>query len=122
MGHLHQRPLPSSREMLPVIGVGTWRTFDVGGKPDTDRVAVDEEQAAFRCGIGAGQGGHFLIEALIRQVNAEPARIVAEELAHIFQCVGVLGCQGANGGGHRTGLLVTAIAGRRWRVGGIRDF
>ncbi len=26
----HQRPIPSTGETLPVIGLGTWRTFDVG--------------------------------------------------------------------------------------------
>jgi diketogulonate reductase-like aldo/keto reductase len=28
---MHARPIPSSGEMLPVIGIGTWQTFDVGG-------------------------------------------------------------------------------------------
>src|SRR5262245_14571990 len=27
---MHQRKIPSSGEMLPVVGCGTWRTFDVG--------------------------------------------------------------------------------------------
>jgi diketogulonate reductase-like aldo/keto reductase len=27
---LHERPIPSSGEALPVVGLGTWRTFDVG--------------------------------------------------------------------------------------------
>ncbi len=31
---MHQRRIPSSSEMLPVVGVGTWRTFDVGAKPE----------------------------------------------------------------------------------------
>lgn len=30
---MHQRKIPSSDEMLPVVGVGTWRTFDVGARP-----------------------------------------------------------------------------------------
>lgn len=29
-GRLHTRPIPSTGEALPVIGVGTWQTFDVG--------------------------------------------------------------------------------------------
>jgi diketogulonate reductase-like aldo/keto reductase len=28
-----QRPIPATRETLPVVGLGTWRTFDVGGAP-----------------------------------------------------------------------------------------
>ena len=31
---MHQRKIPSSGEMLPVVGCGTWRTFDVGTTPD----------------------------------------------------------------------------------------
>jgi len=38
---IHQRKIPSSGEMLPVVGVGTWRTFDVGGKPE-DRAPLAE--------------------------------------------------------------------------------
>ncbi|GJD63344.1 aldo/keto reductase [Methylobacterium frigidaeris] len=30
---LHRRPIPASGETLPVIGLGTWRGFDVGTKP-----------------------------------------------------------------------------------------
>ncbi|NEX59958.1 aldo/keto reductase [Noviherbaspirillum sp. 17J57-3] len=30
MGPMHTRPIPSSGEALPVIGVGTWQTFDAG--------------------------------------------------------------------------------------------
>jgi diketogulonate reductase-like aldo/keto reductase len=29
-GHMHKRPIPSSGEPLPVVGCGTWQTFDVG--------------------------------------------------------------------------------------------
>ena len=30
---MHTRPIPSTREALPVVGCGTWRTFDVGPGP-----------------------------------------------------------------------------------------
>jgi diketogulonate reductase-like aldo/keto reductase len=38
---MHQRRIPSSGEMLPVLGVGTWRTFDVGARPE-DRAPLAE--------------------------------------------------------------------------------
>src|SRR5258708_21466959 len=38
---MHQRKIPSSGELLPVVGCGTWRTFDVGGKPE-DRAPLAE--------------------------------------------------------------------------------
>src|SRR4029453_16181919 len=30
----HQRKIPSSGEMLPVVGCGSWRAFDVGRRPE----------------------------------------------------------------------------------------
>ena len=38
---MNQRKIPSSGEMLPVVGCGTWRTFDVAGKP-ADRAPLAE--------------------------------------------------------------------------------
>ena len=35
------RPVPSTGEPLPVIGLGTWRTFDVGGSP-SELAALDD--------------------------------------------------------------------------------
>lgn len=43
---LHTRRIPSSGEILPVIGLGTWQTFDVGsGK--TERAPLAEVLSAF---------------------------------------------------------------------------
>ena len=30
IGVMLERPIPSSGEQLPVVGLGTWRAFDVG--------------------------------------------------------------------------------------------
>jgi diketogulonate reductase-like aldo/keto reductase len=38
---MHQRKIPSNGELLPVVGCGTWRTFDVGAKPE-DRAPLAE--------------------------------------------------------------------------------
>jgi aryl-alcohol dehydrogenase-like predicted oxidoreductase len=40
-GRMHQRKIPSSGESLPVVGCGTWRTFDVGGRPE-DRAPLSQ--------------------------------------------------------------------------------
>ena len=45
-GTLLNRPIPSSGEMLPVIGLGTWQTFDVGAS-DADRAPLAEVLSAF---------------------------------------------------------------------------
>jgi diketogulonate reductase-like aldo/keto reductase len=38
---MHARPIPATREPLPVVGCGTWRTFDVGSTP-ADRAPLAE--------------------------------------------------------------------------------
>lgn len=74
LGHLHQRPIPSSREMLPVIGVGTWRTFDVGNRADARAPLAEVLRLLFAAGgsvidsspmYGASEGvvGDLLAEA-----------------------------------------------------------
>ena len=43
---LRARPIPSSGEMLPVVGLGTWRTFDVGAGA-AERAPLKEVLGAF---------------------------------------------------------------------------
>jgi len=43
-GPMISRPIPKSGEMLPVIGLGTWQTFDVGD----DAVALENLSAVLR--------------------------------------------------------------------------
>src|ERR1043165_8616321 len=40
------RPIPSSGEILPVVGLGTWQTFDVAGAARAKLVPVVERFAA----------------------------------------------------------------------------
>jgi len=40
------RAIPSTRELLPVIGLGTWQTFDVGPSP-AERAPLEEVLRAF---------------------------------------------------------------------------
>src|SRR6476661_4917077 len=47
---MHQRKIPSSGEMLPVVGCGTWRTFDVGRKPEERRPLAEVLEILFAAG------------------------------------------------------------------------
>jgi aryl-alcohol dehydrogenase-like predicted oxidoreductase len=38
---MHTRPIPSSKEQLPVIGLGSWQTFDVGGSAAVRKPLLD---------------------------------------------------------------------------------
>ena len=38
---MHSRPIPSSKEQLPVIGLGSWQTFDVGGSAVARKPLLD---------------------------------------------------------------------------------
>ena len=48
---LHTRPIPSTGEALPVLGLGTWQTFDVGRAPE-ERAPLEEVLAAFAAAGG----------------------------------------------------------------------
>jgi diketogulonate reductase-like aldo/keto reductase len=48
---MHARAIPASGERLPVIGVGTWQTFDVGGDAAA-RTALQEVLRMFFAGGG----------------------------------------------------------------------
>ena len=47
---MHQRKIPSSGEMLPVVGCGTWRTFDVGNRPEDRRPLAGVLEILFAAG------------------------------------------------------------------------
>ncbi len=47
---LRTRPVPSTGEPLPVVGLGTWQGFDVAGDP----AAIDEARDALRALAAAG--------------------------------------------------------------------
>ena len=60
------RPIGTSGEILPVIGLGTWQSFDVG-RGDAERAAPEEVLAAF-----VASGG--------RMVDSSPMYGRAEEV------------------------------------------
>jgi aryl-alcohol dehydrogenase-like predicted oxidoreductase len=44
------RPIPSTKEPIPVVGLGTWQAFDVG----TDRAALDQRKEVLQVLLDAG--------------------------------------------------------------------
>jgi len=46
-GSMNTRAIPSTGEMLPVVGCGTWRTFDVGNDPAAQARLADVLQILF---------------------------------------------------------------------------
>src|SRR5262245_46839568 len=60
------RPIPSSKEPLPIVGLGTWQTFDVGA----DREALDQRKEVLR----------ILFEAGGRVIDSSPMYGRAEEV------------------------------------------
>jgi len=47
---MHQRKIPSSGEMLPIVGCGTWRTFDVGARAEERAPLADVLKILFEAG------------------------------------------------------------------------
>src|SRR5438876_10804191 len=44
------RPIPSTNEPLPVVGIGTWQTFDIGA----ERAALDQRKEVLQILLDAG--------------------------------------------------------------------
>jgi hypothetical protein len=63
----------------------------------TGRLAfpLGEEEPALRRRVGAGQAGHLLVEILVRQVHAQPGRVIAEVLADLFKLGSIGSGEGA---------------------------
>ena len=47
---MHKRPIPSTGEPLPIVGCGTWRTFDVGDDAARRRELADVLRVLFAAG------------------------------------------------------------------------
>jgi diketogulonate reductase-like aldo/keto reductase len=52
-GRMQQRKIPSSGEMLPVVGCGTWQTFDIGNSPNERAPRADVLKTLFEAGGSA---------------------------------------------------------------------
>jgi hypothetical protein len=78
---MHQRKIPSSGEMLPIVGCGTWRTFDVGRRPEERAPLAEVLAVLFEAGgsvidtspmYGAAEG---VVGDLLAAPSVEGARV-----------------------------------------------
>lgn len=76
----HSRPIPSTAERLPVIGLGTWITFDVGGAESAARRARGEILRAFFDAGGRLVDSSPMYGSSEEVVGAEMQRIPAAPL------------------------------------------
>jgi len=89
---IHARPIPASGERLPVVGLGTWLTFDVGGAATPERSVRGDVLRAF---LAAGG----------RLVDSSPMYGSSEEVI------------GAELAGHASAPLFSAT--KVWTIGGL---
>jgi diketogulonate reductase-like aldo/keto reductase len=70
---MHTRKIPSTGEALPVIGVGTWQTFDIG----RDRAELDQRKAVLEVLF---EGGGRMIDSspMYGRAEATVGALVAE--------------------------------------------
>lgn len=69
------RPIPSTGETLPVLGLGTWQTFDVGASP-SERRPLEEVLGRF-----AGGGGRLVDSSPMYGRSEEVVGELARKLA-----------------------------------------
>ncbi len=83
---MHTRPIPSTREPLPVVGCGTWRTFDVGQGAEERHRLQDVLEVLFDNGgsvidsspmYGAAEG---VVGDLLAAMNARDKAFIATKV------------------------------------------
>jgi diketogulonate reductase-like aldo/keto reductase len=71
------RPIPQSQEPLPVVGVGTWQTFDI----EAERAALDQRKEVLRILFEAG-GRVIDSSPMYGRAEAVVGTLLAEMKAH----------------------------------------
>src|ERR1700712_6103142 len=69
--HMNTRPVPSTGEALPVVGCGTWRTFDVGDNAQAQAALADVLRILF------DNGGSVIHSSPVDGSSGGVARAVA---------------------------------------------
>jgi diketogulonate reductase-like aldo/keto reductase len=89
------RPIPQSSEPLPVVGIGTWQTFDVG----EDRAALDQRKEVLRILFETGGKvidsspmygrAEAVVGSLLAEMNARGQAFLATRVWTTGQSAGV---------------------------------
>ena len=76
-GAVHARPVPSTGERIPVVGLGTWLTFDVGAADSGERKARGDVLRTFLAGGGRLVDSSPMYGSSEAVIGAELARAAA---------------------------------------------
>jgi diketogulonate reductase-like aldo/keto reductase len=85
-GPMHKRPIPSSGEPLPVIGCGTWQTFDVGPGNEERAPLLEVLRVLFAAGGSVIDSSPMygrseqVVGELLSQMKAEDKAFVATKV------------------------------------------
>jgi len=74
---MHKRPIPSTGELLPVIGCGTWQTFDVGAGRDERAPLAEVLRILFEAG-----GSVIDSSPMYGRSEAVVGELLAQQKAH----------------------------------------
>jgi diketogulonate reductase-like aldo/keto reductase len=83
---MHQRPIPSTGELLPVIGCGTWQTFDVGTSSEERAPLAEVLRVLFEAGGSVIDSSPMygrseaVVGDLLAQANAHDKAFVATKV------------------------------------------
>ena len=70
---MRTRPIPRTGEELPVIGMGTWRTFDVDGASEKERLRGQVQCIFFDPPYGIKFGSNWQVSTRKRDVRDSKA-------------------------------------------------
>lgn len=104
---IHTQVIPSTGEQLPIIGMGTWRTFDVTG----DRLAVAERTRVLETFLAMGGG---MVDS--SPMYGSSQRVIGECLAQIEDSAGLFAATKVWTWGRSLGIRQMESSRKLWTV------
>ncbi len=94
-GPILTRPIPATGEALPVIGMGSWKTFDVGGDTRRRDARLQVLQAFFQAGGGMIDSSPMygsseeVIGYCLERMGEAPGRFTATKVWTVLKALGI---------------------------------